>query len=178
MLRMFAVFMMVLVLAASGFAAELVSMKLCPAKDYDSATKDCAAGKGFEGSGIVVDLSKVASLQFLTSVKTAEDVEIYHVWIAPGKASTKVLVYDSTKKSLQEANAADLEWLKERKIEGARVIIKMTASASERFRLRSSKKVTPGMAGLWKVQVYDSMQPTCLGEMEFTLALSDKGITM
>jgi hypothetical protein len=30
---------------------------------------------------------------------------------------------------------------------------------------------------LWKVQVYDATQTTPLGEMEFTVALGDKGIT-
>ena len=33
------------------------------------------------------------------------------------------------------------------------------------------------MVGLWKVQVYDATQTKALGEMEFTVALSDKGIT-
>jgi len=78
---------------------------------------------------------------------------------------------------LREPDESELTWLKDRNIEGARVIVKMTASESERFRLRSSKTLTPAMTGLWKVQVYDATQTTPLGEMEFTVALGDKGIT-
>jgi len=78
-------------------------------------------------------------------------------------------VYDSATKTLREPEAAELAWLKERNITGARVIVKMTAEASDRFRLRSSKTVTPSMAGEWKVQVYDSTEMKPLGEMQFTL---------
>jgi len=176
MLRMIAVFAVIVVFAASGFAADLVSMKLCPTKDYDSTARECAAGKGLEGNSIRIDPSKIDSLQFLTAVKTSKDEEIYHVWIF-GKSSSKVLVYDSTTKTLREADASELAWLKERNIEGARVIVKMTASASERYKLRSSKTLTPGMVGLWRVQVYDATRTNALGEMVFTVALSDKGIT-
>jgi hypothetical protein len=73
-----------------------------------------------------------------------------------------------------------LTWLKERNITGAKVIVKMTAEASQRFRLRSSKTLTPSMLGLWKVQVYDSTETKPLGEMEFTVAPTvppDKGVT-
>ena len=176
MLRMIAMFVVIVVFAAKGFAADLVSMKLCPTKDYDSTARECAAGKGLEGNSIRIDPSKIGSLQFLTAVKTSKDEEIYHVWMF-GKSSSKVLVYDSTMKTLREAGADELAWLKERNIEGARVIVKMTASASERYRLRSSKTLTPPMAGLWKVRVYDAAQTNALGEMEFTVALSDNGIT-
>ena len=176
MLRMIAVFVVIVVFAASGFGADLVSMKLCPTKDYDSTARECAAGKGLEGNSIRIDPSKIDSLQFLTAVKTSKDEEIYHVWIF-GKSSSKVLVYDSTTKTLREADASELAWLKERNIEGARVIVKMTASASERYKLRSSKTLTPGMVGLWRVQVYDATRTNALGEMVFTVALSDKGIT-
>jgi Protein of unknown function (DUF2914) len=176
MLRMFAVFVVIVVFAASGFAAELVSMKLCSTRDYDSAAKDCAAGKGLEGNSIQIDPSKIGSLQFLTALKTSGEEEIYHVWIY-GKSSKNVLVYDSTTKTLREADATELTWLKERNIEGARVIVKMTASASERFRLRSSKTLTQSMAGSWTVQVYDATQTKALGEMQFTVGQPEKGIT-
>src|SRR5437867_9973044 len=163
MSRMFAVFAMIVVFAAGGFAADLVSMKLCTAKDYDSAERDCAAGKGLEGNSIQIDPSKIGTLQFLTAIKTFKDEEIYHVWTW-GKSSRSVSVYDTTTKTLREADASELAWLKERNIEGARAIIKMTASASERFRLRSSKTLTPGMVGLWKVQIFDATQTQALGE--------------
>jgi len=176
MLRMFAVFVVILVFAASGFAAELVSMKLCSTKDYDSAAKDCSAGKGLEGKAIQIDPYKTGSVQFLTTLKTAGDEEIYHVWIY-GKSSPRVLVFDSTTKLLREAEWAEMTWLKERKIEGARVLVKMTASASEGYRLRSSKTLTPSMAGLWKVQVYEATQTKALGEMQFTVGQVVTGIT-
>jgi hypothetical protein len=70
-----------------------------------------------------------------------------------------------------------MTWLKERKIEGARVLVKMTASASEQYRLRSSKTLTPSMAGLWKVQVYEKTQTKALGEMQFTVGEVVTGIT-
>ena len=175
MLRMFAVFSMVVILAGKSLAAEIVSMKLCPAKEYDSAARDCAAGKGLEGNAIQIDPTKTGSLQFLTAVKTSQDEEVYHVWIF-GKSSSNLLVYDAATKTLRAADASELAWLKERNIEGARVLVKMTATPSERFRLRSSKTVTPAMAGLWKVQVYDATQMKALGEMEFTVAMPVKEI--
>ena len=177
MLRVFGTFGMIVVFAAAASAAELVSMKLCPTKDYDVAAKECVAGKSMEGKGIQVDVSKISSLQFLTGVKTSTDEEIYHVWIF-GKSSNNVMVYDSLTKMLRPPDFAELTWLKERQIQGARVIVKMTAAASERFRLRSSKQLTPAMAGLWKVQVYNATETNALGEMEFTVVTSDiKGIT-
>jgi hypothetical protein len=176
MLRMCAVLAMVVVFATSGFAADLISMKLCPTKDYDSAAKDCVGGKGLEGNSIQIDPSKIGALQFLTTVKTSTDEEIYHVWIF-GKSSKNVLVYDSATKILREPDASEMTWLKERHIDGALVMVKMTASASERFRLRSSKTLTPGMVGLWKVQVYEATEMNPLGELQFTVAFSDKGIT-
>src|SRR5262249_52992591 len=144
-------------------------------RDYDSSIRECAAGKILEGNSIRIDPSKIGSVQFLTAVKTSMDAEIYHVWIF-GKSTTKVLVYDSASKTLREPDASELTWLKERNIEGARVIVKMTASASERYRLRSSKTLIPAMVGLWKVQVYDAMQTNPLGELQFTVALGDNGI--
>ena len=169
MLRRLIVFAtLVLGFAASGSAADLVSMKLCPAKDYDSAAKDCMKGKAFEGDGIQVDPYKVGSLQFLTSVKTSQEEEIYHVWIF-GKSSNNLMVYDSTTKTLRVPEYAELNWLKERNIIGARVIVKMTASPSESFTLRSSKTLTPSMIGVWKVQIYNSTDTKPVGEMQFTL---------
>ena len=176
MLRMFAVLLLIVMFAAGSFGADLVSMKLCATKDYDADAKDCAPGKALENKPIQIDPAKIGSMQFLTAVKTSKEEEIYHVWIF-GKSSKHVSVYDPTTKTLREPNESELAWLKDRNIEGARVIVKMTASESERFRLRSSKTLTPAMTGLWKVQVYDATQTTPLGEMEFTVALGDKGIT-
>jgi hypothetical protein len=177
--RLMMVGALIVVFAARGTAADMVSMKLCPAKDYDLASKDCAKGKGLEGSGIQVDPAKVGSIHFLTAVKASQSEDIYHVWIY-GKSSNNVTVYDSTTKMLRVADNTELTWLKDRNITGAKVLVKMTAEASERFRLRSSKTITPSMLGLWKVQVYDSTEMKPLGEMEFTVAPTappDKGVT-
>jgi len=166
--RLMMVITLLMLFAASGSAADLVSMKLCPAKDYDSAARECAKGKGLEGSGIQIDPTKIGIVDFLTAVKTTQTEDIYHVWIH-GKSLNNVMVYDTATRTLRYAEKAELEWLKERNIVGAKVIIKMTADASDRFRLRSSKTVTPSMTGEWKVQVYDSTETKPLGEMEFTL---------
>ena len=175
MLRILAVFVVIVIFAVSVSAAELVSMKLCPTKDYDPAAKDCVPGKGLEGSSIQIDPYKIGSLQFLTAVKTSKDEEIYHVWTF-GKSSSRMLVYDSATKLLREPDGPEMMWLKERKIDGVQVLVKMTASQSEAYRLRSSKTLTPGMVGLWKVQVYDPTKTEPLGELTFTVGPSDKGI--
>jgi hypothetical protein len=177
MLRMFVVFVVILIFAVTVSAAELVSMKLCPTKDYDSAAKECAAGKGLEGGSIQIDPYKIGSVQFLTTVKTSKDEEVYHVWIF-GKSSSRMLVYDSAAKMLRQPEASELTWVKERKIEGVQVLVKMSASASDAFRLRSSKTLTQGMVGSWKVQVYDITQTEPLAEMTFTVGPSDKGINL
>ncbi len=174
MWRILAVFVVIVAFAANVAAAELVSMKLCPTKDYDSTAKTCAAGKGLEGNSIQIDPFKIGSVQFLTTVKTSKDEEIYHVWIF-GKSSSRLLVYDSTTKMLREPEASELTWLKERNIDGAQVLVKMNASASEGYRLRSSKTLIPRMAGSWKVQVYDAAETKPIGEMVFTLGQVDKG---
>ena len=174
MLRIFTVAVVIVVFAATGAAADLVSMKLCLTKDYDSAAKECTAAKSLEGNAIQIDPSKIGSISFLTTVKTSKDEEIYHVWIF-GNSSGRVLVYDSMAKMLREPDASELTWLKERKIDGARVIVKLTASASEAYRLRSTKTLIPRMAGSWKVQVYDATQTKPLGEMAFTVGVADKG---
>jgi len=177
MLRLFAVLLMSMVFAASVSAADLISMKLCPSKDYDASSRDCANGKSLPATGGVIDPAAVGTLQFLTAVKTTNDEEIYHVWISVGKTSGKVSVYDAATKTLREADASELDWLKARNIEGARSIIKMTAKPSPRFRLRSEKSFIPSMSGPWKVQVYAVTATTPLGEITFNVAVPDNGIT-
>jgi len=174
MSRMFVGLLMIMMFAASGFAADLVSMKLCPAAYYDAVARDCVVGKGIEGKSVQVD-PKVGSLLFLTAVKTSKDEAIYHVWIS-GKTVDAVTVYDTATKTLRDADESEMAWLKERNIEGARAIVRMTASASPKFRLRSGKTL-PVKPGVWKVQVYDEAQVQPLGEMEFTMTPDNKGIT-
>jgi hypothetical protein len=168
MLRTLTVLTMIVAFAAAGAAADLVSMKLCPSGAFDPDARECKAGKALEGASIRVAPSITGSLNFLTSVKVSKDEDIYHVWIA-GKSSGKPMVFDSVSKTLRDADTSELAWLTERNIEGAVVVIKMTASASDRFRLRSSKTLTSASAGAWKVQIYEATQIKPLGEMTFTV---------
>lgn len=177
MFRVLAIAIMVMSPAMNGLAADLVSMTLCASKDYDAAVKNCAAGKSLQGDGVTIDPRVVGGLDFLTMVQVPEDTEIYHVWIMETKSSGKVLFYDASSRMLREAYKVELDWLKQRKIEGVRVLVKMTASASESFRLRSRKTLTPAMSGSWKVQIYDGSNLSPLGEMKFTVSTADHGIT-
>ena len=79
---------------------------------------------------------------------------------------------------LRQPDASELTWVKERKIDGVQVLVKMTSSTSDAFRLRSAKTLTMGMVGSWKVQVYDVTQTEPLGEMTFTVGSSDKGLPL
>ncbi|PYS23993.1 MAG: hypothetical protein DMG11_24830 [Acidobacteria bacterium] len=177
MSRTLKVLVVFMVLAISGNAADLVSMKLCADKDYGASTKACAPGKALEGSGIVIDPGAVKAVNLLTAVKGSKGEEIYHVWIFNGKGGGKPIVFDSTIKTVRDADQTDLDWLKERKIEGARVIVRLSVSPSPNYRTRSQKTLGPGSAGPWKVQVYDSTNLSPLGEMTFAVTPSDKGIT-
>jgi DUF2914 family protein len=166
-----------MVLAVSGNAADLVSMKLCADKNYDASKKACAAGKALEGSNIVIDPGVVKVVNALTVVKGNKSEEIYHVWIFNGKPGGKVLVYDSVIKAMRDADQTDLDWLKERKIEGARVMVRLSVAPSAGYRTRSQKTLGLGSAGSWKVQVYDSTSLTPLGEISFAVTPSDNGLT-
>jgi len=176
MLRMVAIMVMMLSFEVSGLAANLVSLKLCSTKDYNAATRDCAEGKSLQAGNLMIDTSAVDGLEFLTIVKTTKVEELLHVWIGDGKSS-EVVVYDAIDRTLRDATETELAWLKERNIEGARILIKTTASESPAFRMRSHKTLARGMKGNWKVQVYDSTSSTPLGEMTFTLTVSDRGIS-
>ncbi|MBI4473413.1 MAG: DUF2914 domain-containing protein [Acidobacteria bacterium] len=173
MSRMFQVLVLTLVvLAASANAAEVVSMKLCAVADYDASSRDCAPGKALEGSNIMLDPTIVQSLYFLTAVKSAEAGEIYHVWIADGKTSGRITVYEAASRTMREATQEELDWLKDRNIEGAQALVKLSVSASPGYRTRSQKTFTTRNAGPWKVQVYDSTSLAPLGEMSFTITAS------
>jgi hypothetical protein len=119
----------------SGNAAELVSIKAVP-----------------DGKATNV----------LTVIKAEKAEMIYHVWIYAGKTSAgEVYVYDSATKTGKTADQADLDWLKERKIEGARMIVKLPVTPSPAFHTRSQKTMDPKQVNLWRVEVYDetSMKP-------------------
>jgi len=156
-------------LAASADAAEVVSMKLCAVEDYDVSIRGCAAGKGLEGSSIMIDPSVVKGVYFLTAIKAGEAEEVYHVWIAAGRKSGNVSVFDSTTRTMRDADQSELDWLKERSIEGAQALIKLPVAASSNYRTRSQKTLSPRLAGPWKVQVYDGAKLTPLGELSFTV---------
>jgi hypothetical protein len=169
MLRIATVPVLALVLAVVPAEAQVVSSKLCASQDYDEAKKDCAAGKALEGSNISV--TENTSVMLLSTIKSDTSKDIYHVWIAEGaesKPGGKVSVYDAATNTLRDAEQADLDWLKERKIEGAKAIVKLPVVASGAFRTRSVKTVGPKSAGNWRVQIYDS-GTTPLGEVSFTV---------
>jgi len=96
-------------------------------------------------------------------------VEIYHVWIADGKTTGRPSVFDASTKTFRDADTSDLAWLKERKIEGAVAIVKLKAFQSPRYRVRSQKTFSMGMAGQWKVQVYEATSTMALGELGFSI---------
>lgn len=135
MSRIFQVMGLMVALAMPGNAAELVSIKAVP-----------------DGKATNV----------LTVIKAEKAEMIYHVWIYAGKTTAGgVYVYDSAPKTGKTADHADLDWLEERKIEGARMIVKLTVTPSPAFHTRSQKTTDPKQVNLWRVEVYDetSMKP-------------------
>lgn len=169
---------MLVVFAATANAADLVSAKLCAEKDFDSSAKECAAGKAMEGANIMINMDDIKTVYFLTAVKADKPEDVYHVWISNGKtAGAKVIVYDSSTKTMRDADGSDLDWLKERNIEGAQLVVKLVVKPSPRYRTRSQKTFGPRAVGHWKVQIYDSSKLAPLGEVSFTATRSDKGVS-
>ena len=141
MSRIFQVMGLMVALAISGNAAELVSIKAVP-----------------DGKATNV----------LTVIKAEKAEMIYHVWIYTGTAPVgDVYVYDSTTKTGKAAEKADMDWLKERKIEGARMIVKLAVTPSPAFHTRSQKTMDPKQVNLWKVQVYDETKMEPIGGISF-----------
>ncbi|HLH30933.1 MAG TPA: hypothetical protein VKY31_06990 [Terriglobia bacterium] len=120
----------------------------------------------------VVSINAVPSgkaTNVVTAIKTDKAETIYHVWIYSGKRSGEVFIYDAATKTGKAADQADLNWLKERKIEGARMIVKLPVEPSPAFHTRSQKTIDTKELSLWRVEVYDStnLKPigqTALGE--------------
>src|SRR6185295_7432285 len=111
--------------------------------------RECASGKALEGSGIVI-APDGRPMNVLTGIKAGETEQVYHVWIFGGKASNPtVSVYDSTTKTMRPADQSELDWLKERKIEGARMIVKLTVMPSGNYRTRSQKTLEVKARGPW-----------------------------
>jgi hypothetical protein len=141
MSRIFQVMGLMVALAMSGNAAELVSIKAVP-----------------DGKATNV----------LTVIKAEKAEMIYHVWIYTGKTPAgEVYVYDSATKTGKSADQADLDWLKERNIEGARMIVKLTVTPSPAFHTRSQKTMDPKQVNLWKVEVYDETSKKPIGGIGF-----------
>ena len=106
------------------------------------------------------------AMNVITAIKTSKAETIYHVWIYAGKTSGgTVAVYDATIKAMRNADQTDLDWLKERKIEGARMIVRLPVMPSPSYYTRSQKTVDEKAFGLWKVQVYDSTNLMPIGEI-------------
>jgi hypothetical protein len=166
MLSIVTVPVLMLVLAANEKEAEVVSAKLCPSQAYNAASRECAEGKALEGSNITV--AEGSALSLLSTIKADTDRDIYHVWIADGKSGGKVTVFEAQTQTSRDADQAELDWLKERNIEGARAIVKLPVGPSKAFRTRSSKTFGPKSAGEWNVQIYDA-GTTPLREVKFTV---------
>jgi hypothetical protein len=166
MLTIATVPLLMMVLAANADEAEVISAKLCAAEDYDAAARNCASGKTLEGADISV--KENSALTLLSSIKSDSSKDISHVWIADEKKGGKVTVYESGSKTMRDATPAELDWLKERKIEGAQVIVKLPVAAAAAYRTRSVKTLGPKSAGKWRVQIYDSGL-TPLKEITFTV---------
>jgi hypothetical protein len=167
MLSIVTVPMLLVVLAANAEEAEVVSAKLCASENYDAAARNCASGKALEGSDITV--KENSALTLLSTIKSDSSKDISHVWIADEKKGGKVMVYESGTKTMRDADPAELDWLKERKIEGAQVIVKLPVVAAAGYRTRSLKTFGPKSAGKWRVQIYDSGL-TPLKEFSFTVS--------
>jgi hypothetical protein len=106
------------------------------------------------------------AMNVITAIQTSKAESIYHVWIYAGKTSEgTVTVYDATIKAMRNADQTDLDWLKERKIEGARMIVRLPVMPSPSYYTRSQKTVDEKAFGLWKVQVYDSTNLMPIGEI-------------
>jgi Protein of unknown function (DUF2914) len=141
MSRMLQVLGLMVAVVVTGNAAEVVSIKIVP------------DGK---------------AMNVITAIRASAAEEIYHVWIYSGKSdSGKVFVYDSAAKTMRTAEPAEMEWLKERKIVGARMIVKLPVLPSPGYHTRSQKTLDPQEAGLWKVQIYDSTNLKPIGETGF-----------
>jgi hypothetical protein len=167
MLSIVTVPMLMVVLAANTAEAEVVAAKLCASEDYDAAARTCAPGKALEGADITV--KENSALTLLSTIKSDSSKDIRHVWIADEKKGGKVTVYESATKTMRDADQAELDWLKERKIEGAQVIVKLPVVAAAAYRTRSLKTLGPKSAGKWRVQIYDSSL-TPLKEFSFTVS--------
>jgi hypothetical protein len=139
MSRMLQVFGLMVAFTIWGNAAEVVSIKAVP-----------------DGKAVNV----------ITAIKADKAEAVYHVWIYTGKTPVgTVTVYDATIKAMRNADQTDLDWLKERKIEGAAMIVKLPVTPSPSFHTRSQKTVDEKSLGLWKVQVYDSTNLMPIGEI-------------
>lgn len=163
----------ILAIATQVESAELISLKLCVDQDYSRDSRDCTLGKGLVGKGIIIDHTVVKNVYCLTTFRTNEKEEIYHVWFFKGNRlpQEKPTVYVEKNKSFVDDIKSELEWLKKQKdigpVQAIAAIVKLVISPSIRYRTNSSKILGPEWVGTWKIQIYNTSNPRPLGEVEF-----------
>ncbi len=163
-------------LPAQVESAELRSIKLCAAQDYDEETKDCAPGRGLVGSGIELDTTVVTKVYLLTAFRAFRDEEVHHVWFFNGKRvpQAEPTVWIEKERSFVEGISAELDWLRNQKevgtVQAIAAVVKLIIKPSLSFKTKSSKILGPEWIGSWTVRVYDNRpDQKPLGEMFFSV---------
>jgi hypothetical protein len=157
-------------------SAELRSIKLCAAQDYDEEKKDCAPGKGLIGPGIEFDRTAVGKVYLITAFRAFRDEEVHHVWFFNGKRvpQPEPTVWIEKERSFIENISSELDWLRNQKEVGAvqaiAAVVKLIIKPSLSYQTKSSKILGPEWIGPWTVRVYDERpDQKPLGEMSFVV---------
>lgn len=157
-------------------SAELLSIKLCAAQNYDEETKDCAPGKGLVGGGIEFDNTVVKKIYLLTEFRAFRDEEVHHVWFFNGKRlpQQEPTVWIEKQRSFIENISSELDWLRNQKEVGAvqaiAAVVKLIIKPSLSYKTKSSKILGPEWIGAWTVRVYaERPDQKPLGEMSFVV---------
>lgn len=144
--------------ASSLYAAEVIQMALCPESEYNKEIYQCqAAPEPLDGEYTIIDSSVHKRVYFLTTIKTEEHIEVYHIWyyMGEGEYKGKRSFYDQKKRAYLDNS--EILWISTQKdltMESAlTAVMKLQVAPSEHFRTRSVKKIYPGM---WKVEVHSS----------------------
>jgi hypothetical protein len=155
-------------------SAELRSIKLCAAQDYNEETKDCASDKSLVGPGVELDNTVVRKVYLLTAFRAFRDEEVHHVWFFNGKRLPQPgpTVWMETDRSFIENISSELDWLRNQKEVGAvqaiAAVVKLIIKPSLSYKTKSSKILGPEWIGSWTVRVYDQRpDQKPLGEMSF-----------
>ncbi len=155
-------------------SAELRSIRLCAAQDYDEEKKDCAPGKGLVGPGIEFENTVVKKVYLVTAFRAFRDEEVHHVWFFNGKRlpQSEPTVWIEKQRSFIEDISSELDWLRNQKEVGAvqaiAAVVKLIIKPSLSYKTKSSKILGPEWTGSWTVRVYDERpDQKPLGEMSF-----------